>query len=124
LKGFEMSESQHEYKDMFGNDIKVGDYIVYGGLADRSAVLRAGRVVALTQSTKKVRFYDRSIGEFRNDYEPKIRCQSWNNFLSQDWGGKEKSGKQKDVSLGFFDRLIVVPEEIVSQKIKDDLAGE
>ncbi len=109
---------------MFGNDIKVGDYIVYGGLADRSAVLRAGRVVALTQSKEKVRFYDRSIGEFRNDYEPKIRCQSWNNFLSQDWGGKEKSGKQKDVSLGFFDRLIVVPEKIVSQKIKDDSAGE
>ena len=92
------------YKDMFGRDINVGDYIVYGGLADRSAVLRAGRVVELKNG--------------------KVRAQSWNNYRAQGWGGKVRSGKQKDVTLAFLDRMIVVPEDYVSQKIKTDLAGD
>ena len=116
--------SKFEYKDMFGRDIKVGDYVVYAGLADRSAVLRAGRVIELTYSKEKVRTYDRKSGEHRFDHEPKVKCESWNNFRAQGWNGEEKSGKQKAVSLGFLDRLIVVPEDFVSQKIKDDLAGE
>ena len=115
--------STFEYKDMFGRDIKVGDYIVYAGLADRSAVLRAGRVIELTASKEEVSIYDRKTGEHSRGHEPKIRCESWNNFRSQGWNGEEKSGKQKAVTLGFLDRLIVVPEEYVSQKIKDDLAG-
>lgn len=115
--------SKFEYRDMFGREIKVGDYIVYAGLADRSAVMRAGRVVALTHSKEKVSIYDRTTGDRRYDYEPKIRCESWNNFRSQGWNGEDKSGKQKAVSLGFLDRLVVVPEEYVSQKVKYDLAG-
>lgn len=108
--------SKFEYKDMFGRDIKVGDYIVYAGLADRSGVLRAGRVIELTHSKT-------GYGE----PEPKIKCESWNNFRAQGYSWDKdsgRSGKQKAVSLGFLDRLIVVPEEIVSQKVKDDLAGE
>ena len=102
--------SKFEYKDMFGREIKPGDFIVYAGLADRSAVLRAGRVIELTHS--------------KTDYgkpEPKIKCESWNNYRARSWDGTEKSGKQKAVSLGFLDRLIVVPEEFVSEKIKNDL---
>jgi len=101
-----MSTETHEYKDMFGRDIKVGDYIVYGGLADRSAVLRAGRVLRLTENGK-------------------IFCESWNNYQAKgySWETEEKSGKQKNVTLGFLDRLIVVPEDYVSEKIKRDLAG-
>jgi len=105
--------SKFEYKDMFGRDIKVGDYIVYAGLADRSGVLRAGRVIELTHSKTGY-----------GDPEPKIKAQSWNNYRSKGWNdNKERSGKQKDVSLGFLDRLIVVPENMVSEKIKKDLAG-
>lgn len=97
-----------EYKDMFGRDIKVGDYIVYAGLADRSAVLRAGRVVELT-------FSKTGYSEL-----PKIKVESWNNFRAQ---GEGLSGKQKAVSLGYLDRLVVVPKDFVSEKIKTDLAG-
>lgn len=104
--------SQFEYKDMFGRNIKVGDYIVYAGLADRSGVLRAGRVIELTHSKTG---YGKP--------EPKVKCESWNNYRSKGWNGEEKSGKQKAVSLGFLDRMIVVPEEIVSEKIKKDLDG-
>ena len=116
--------SKFEYRDMFGREIRVGDYIVYAGLADRSAVMRAGRVIELTHSKDKVSTYDRKTDTHVYDYEPKIKCESWNNFRSQGWNGEEKSGKQKAVSLGFLDRLVVVPEEYVSQKVKDDLAGE
>lgn len=115
--------SAFEYKDMFGRDIKVGDYVIYAGLADRSAVLRAGRVVELTHSKQKVSIYDRKTATHRHDYEPKIRCESWNNFRAQGWSGEDKSGKQKAVSLGFLDRLVVVPEDYVSDKIKRDLDG-
>jgi hypothetical protein len=100
------------YKDMFGRDIKVGDYVVYAGLADRSAVMRAGRVIELTHS--------------KTGYgtpEPKIKCESWNNFRATGWNGEEKSGKQKAVSLGFLDRLVVVPAEYVSERVKKDLDG-
>lgn len=115
--------SNFVYKDMFGRDIKVGDYIVYAGLADRSAVMRAGRVIELTYSKEKVRIRDWKTGEWIYDNAPKIRCESWNNYRSQGWNGEEKSGKQKAVSLGFLDRLVVVPEEYVSEKIKKDLDG-
>jgi len=104
--------SKFVYRDMFGRDIRVGDYVVYAGLADRSAVLRAGRVLELTHSKTG---YD--------DPEPKIKCESWNNFRSQGWSGEARSGKQKAVSLGFLDRLVIVPEEYVSERVKRDLDG-
>lgn len=119
----QVDTSTFEYRDMFGREIKVGDYIVYGAVDGRSGTLRAGRVIELTHSKDKVSIYDRETGEHRHDYEPKIKCESWSNFRSRDWGGKEKSGKQKAVSLGFLDRLIVVPAEIVSDKVKKDLDG-
>lgn len=101
-----------EYKDMFGRDIKVGDYIVYGAVDGRSGTLRAGRVLELT------------VGSVGYKAGPKIKAETWSNFRSQGWSGEVKSGKQsKAVSLGFLDRLIVVPAEIVSEKIKEDLAG-
>lgn len=112
MKKQPVDTSSFEYKDMFGRTIKVGDYIVYAGLADRSAVMRAGRVLELTYSKSTY-----------GDPEPKIKCESWNFYRSKDWNGKEKSGKQKAVSLGFLDRLVVVPEEYVSDKVKKDLDG-
>lgn len=104
-----------EYIDMFGREIKVGDYIVYAALADRSGVLRAGRVTELTHG--------------KTGYSkpgPKIKVESWNNYrANRGWGtyAEERSGKQKAVSLSFLDRLIVVPEEYVSAKVKKDLDG-
>jgi hypothetical protein len=110
-------QEDFEYKDMFGRDIKVGDYIVYAGLADRSGVLRAGQVIELTH-TKPSKWGSDKI-------EPKVRVKSWNNYRAQGWGNKMdgRSGRQKDVTLGFLDRLVVVPESSVGEKIKSDLAG-
>jgi hypothetical protein len=109
--------SKLEHKDMFGRDIKVGDFIVYAGLADRSAVLRAGQVIELT--------YDKSWKDWRGGSpEPKVRAKSWNFYKAErERDGKVPSGRQKDVTLGFLSRLVVVPESQVGDKVKQDLAG-
>lgn len=102
-----------EYKDMFGREIKVGDYIVYAALADRSGVLRAGRVLELTKSKTS-----------HGTPVPKVKCESWNYYQSQNSWRENVTGKQKAVSLSFLSRMVVVPESYVSQKIKDDLDGK
>lgn len=108
------------YKDMFGNDIKEGDYIVYGAVDGRSGTLRAGKVLKLTQ-TKPDKYYpDR-------EPEPKVQVASWSNFRAEgSWRtqeGIEPSGRQKNVTLSFLDRMIVVPAEAMGEKIKRDLEG-
>lgn len=102
-----------EYKDMFGREIKVGDYIVYAALADRSGVLRAGRVLELTYSKES---YSKTI--------PKVKCESWNYYRAQNTWRENVTGKQRAVSLSFLSRMVVVPESYVSQQIKDDLDGK
>lgn len=104
------------YKDLFGRDIKVGDYIVYAAVDGRSATMRTGRVLELSHSKPS---------EYGSDpIEPKITVASWSNFRATGWSNDhERSGRQKNVKLGFLDRLVVVPEDQVSDKIKIDLAG-
>jgi len=108
----------HEYKDMFGRDIKVGDYIIYAALADRSGVLRAGQVIELTE-TKEDRWETKKK-------DPKIRARSWNNFRQEGWFNGQKytrSGRQKDVTLSFLDRIVVVSPDTLSEKVRLDLEG-
>jgi len=108
------------YKDMFGNDIKEGDYIVYGAVDGRSGTLRAGQVLKLTTSKRDKYYPDRAP-------EPKVMVASWSNFRAEGtWrtpDGPEPSGRQKNVTLSFLDRMIVVPVESMGEKIKRDLAG-
>jgi hypothetical protein len=105
------------YKDLFGRDIKVGDYIVYAAVDGRSATMRSGRVLELSHSKPSEYSFE--------PIEPKITVASWSNFRAVGWGDgdEERSGRQKNVKLGFLDRLVVVPEDQVSDKIKKDLAG-
>jgi hypothetical protein len=104
------------YKDLFGRDIKVGDYIVYAAVDGRSATMRTGLVLELSHSKPSEYGYQ--------SVDPKITVASWSNFRAKGWSDDhERSGRQKNVKLGFLDRLIVVPEDQVSDKIKKDLAG-
>lgn len=103
------------YKDLFGREIKEGDYIVYSAVDGRSATMRTGQVLKLTMS--KPRWSS-------DEPEPKIFCSSWSNFRAKGWGkDDETSGRQKNVTLSFMDRLIVINEDQISDKIKQDLAG-
>ena len=40
-----------EHRDLTGREVRVGDFIVYAALWDRSATLRFGRVAALKERT-------------------------------------------------------------------------
>jgi len=112
-----------EYRDMFGREIKVGDYVVYAAVDGRSAVQRVGRVTKLSSGS----------GSWRGESIPKIVCETWNyhQAVRSDWDRETReythvpfgqSGKQsKQVSLGFLERLVIVPAEHVHPKIIEDL---
>lgn len=105
-----------EYKDMFDNEIQVGDYIVYASLASRSAVMSAGRVLDLTVS---------KTADWRGKLVPKVKITSWNNYKATGgaYDNRRLSGRQRDVSLSFPDRMIVVPASAISDIVKEDLSN-
>jgi len=100
----------NKYKDLFGKEIKVGDYITYAANDGRCGVLRVGQVTELTHSKEN----------YSGKVIPKIRAKSARYGLSYktDVYGWER---QKDISLGFFDRLVVIPNppEKVVKILKD-----
>lgn len=111
-----------EHTDLFGRTIKVGDYIVYSAVDGRSATLRVGQVLELKTITKD---------SWRNEPKEvvaKVFCKSWSNFKgTSSWRaeslGHEPSGRQKNVTLGFLTRVVVVDPSTVSEKVKKDLDG-
>lgn len=106
-----------EHTDLFGREIKVGNYIVYAGAEDRSAVLRVGQVLKLTFA-KNRRYGEPDVA--------KVFCKSWNNFRSEGFSwreGLEPSGRQKNVTIGFLTRVVIVDPSTISDKIKKDLDG-
>ena len=116
-----MTTTNLEYKDLFGNDIKEGDYLVYAAVDGRSGTLRAAKVLKLTMSKPDKWRPEKPL-------EPKVMCATWSNFRAErtSWSNEpdfEASGRQKNVTLSFLDRMIVVPEAQVSDKIKKDLNG-
>lgn len=102
-----------QYKDLFNREIKVGDYITYAALDGRCAVLRVGQVIELTKGTV--------AGDEKKT--PKVKIKSA--YFGVDWHAtsmKHRWVRQKNVTLGFLDRLIVVdnaPEEVVNV-LKDE----
>lgn len=101
-----------EHTDLFGRPIKVDDYIVYSAADGRSSTIRVGQVIEL-----------KTVGSVA-----KVFCKSWSNFKgTSTWRteilGKEVSGRQKNVTLGFLTRVVVVDPSTVSDKVKRDLAG-
>ena len=100
--------------DLFGTPIKEGDFIVYAAVDGRSGTMRVGQVIALT--------YNKSL--YGKD-EPKVRVKSWSNFRagSSTDVNDTRSGRQKDVTLSFLDRLIVIQKEMIPEKIWLDLNG-
>ena len=100
-----------EYKDMFGRDIHVGDYIVYAAMDGQSATLRSGQVIEL-----------KAPKNWRGEAEPKLFVKSWSNWKGARNDG-EGSGRQKNVTLAFLNRVVVVDPNTVSPKVKADLDG-
>lgn len=97
----------NQYKDLFSREIKIGDYITYAANDGRCGVLRVGQVLELTESKESYS---------RGKKHPKIRVKSARYRMVNYNTGKYDWERQKDVSLGFLDRLIVVdnpPAEVI-----------
>jgi hypothetical protein len=99
---------KNQYKDLFGKEIKVGDFITYAANDGRCGVLRVGQVTKLTEAKN----------DYEDDIQLKIRVKSAR-YGYLDWDEENENiygwTRQKDVTLGFLDRLIVVdnlPEEV------------
>ena len=99
-------------KDVLGNEIRAGDYIVYGAAKGRCAGLNIGRVA----STKIV----------NTDYDGqclKVSAEA----VQVSWGRYERTGmdsysshkKPRQVHLCYSERICVIPEDIVTDAIKD-----
>ena len=94
-----------KYQDISGREFCIGDYIVYSALDGRSAVLRFGKIIELTEA-KETDFYTK-------EKAPKIKCKS----VNLDWGGQPV--KQKDVLLSFFDRVIIIDPGNLTREVRN-----
>jgi len=97
------------YKDKLGQDIKVGDYIAYGAALGRCSTIHLGRVLELTQS---------KVTEWHHDKPtPKLKVRACTNHSWDETRGMQLLSKP--VSLGFFERLVVLHPDTVPQNIKE-----
>jgi hypothetical protein len=87
-----------KYLDLFKKEINVGDHIIYSAVDGRSGVLRVGQVIELTKAKET----------YSGKVIPKIKAKS------ACWGWKDTWERQRDVSLGFFERIAVVSKESLS----------
>ncbi len=94
-----------KHEDLAGNPIKVGDYVAYAALWSRSATLKYGRVLALTET---------KVPSYGSEKAPKVQVvtvdRSWDDSWEIQGGGWENKdpAKAKLVTLGFVDRMLVV----------------
>lgn len=99
-----------QYKDLGGNEILVGNFIVYPALQwGRTPVLKYGLVMRLKMSkgstsrppVKTLGVVSVENSEYRNQ------------FVLQNKG--------KEITLSFPKRVVVVPENLVPQEVRDIL---
>lgn len=104
--------------DLFGRELKVGDYIAYSAVDGRSATMRVGKIEALKKRE----------GRYAADQTYTVFCRSWSNYRnSSSWyktSTGAPTGRQKNVTLSFVDRLIYVSPEMIPEHIKKELEGE
>ena len=88
-----------DHKDIAGRDIKVGDYIIYAALWDRSATLKYGKVTGLAERD----------GAWCYNAEPRKTPTVKIYSADRDFNGKwELQKKGHVVTLGYLDRLSVI----------------
>ena len=105
-----------EHRDLAGQEIRCGSHIVYAALWTRSAILKYGIVTRL--KTRDPAMWSRSqlpepmVGVITIDRDP-----VWDHsgpgqprFIRHDWSLQAKG---REMTLGFPDRMIVVPAESV-----------
>lgn len=99
-------------KDVLGNEIKVGDYIVYGAAKGRCAGLNIGRVAAIGKRAagnegKKLKWTVDAIQV------------SWGEYTRTGMNEYAANPKPRPVHLEFSERICVIPEFIVPEVLKE-----
>lgn len=109
-----------EYKDMLGNDIKVGDYIVYAALNYRTAEMRGAKVVEL-----KV-IEQRRWNEQARTYDPFLEGKL--SVYAAELGFIDNSGRgprpmTRKASVSHLKNVLVVPRTNFTQDWLDAIDG-
>lgn len=95
-------------RDVLGNEIKEGDYIVYGAAKGRCAGLNIGRVKE-AKGTGRIRASGVVV--------------SWGKYAAAGTGwGYADNPKRRDVFLAYPERICVIPESSVSAELKELLS--
>lgn len=84
-----------EYKDLAGQDMAVGDYIVYSAAAGRAGVMKLGQIVELSERRDT----------WTNKHAAVVKAVTIDQWRT--WSGGLQN-KGKPVTLGMFERILVV----------------
>ena len=64
----------HTYNDIFGQQLNIGDYIVYSTMAGQSATMRVGKIVGLSEAKDESVRYGK--GAYTGIKAPKLKVKS------------------------------------------------
>jgi hypothetical protein len=95
--------------DKAGNEIRVGDLIIYGHALGRCAGLRYGKVMKITW--KEERQYDHSTNKWRLEMVPHFQVQG----VDDDWSHQEAKLNKRKGTLMFGTRILVLDRKQVPE---------
>lgn len=95
-----------EYKDLAGQEIKVGDFVVYTALWSRSAVMKYGKVVEL--GIRKDKYDENKPGEPTLKIISADRGFIFNPLTKDHDNAWIIQAQGKKITLGFLDRTLVI----------------
>src|SRR6478736_7577235 len=99
--------AENEYRDLAGQDIKVGDYVIYSTSEGRAAVMKLGQVTELTR--RKTPRHEWGNWNFAI-FDPTVKVVSidpWREGSTWEWSRALQNGG-RPVTLGEFGRILVV----------------
>lgn len=92
------------HKDALGNQLAVGDYIVYASMSGRSPQLNFGQIIELIPYA----------GKHGCSSAKKIKAKS----VIGTWYGNGGRPAARPSSLAFLDRMVKVPSSSVPEEVK------
>ncbi len=112
------------HKDVAGNEIMRGTYIAYCALHGRSACFKYGVVTKLVEKLDPPR-YNSQPGD-PPTYSRSVQLISVDKGWDEKWNlqGKNDKGRAKVITLGYTDRILVVPPELVPEDARKVLDEE
>lgn len=99
--------------DLLGQELAVGDYVIYAALWDRSATLKIGRITQLKTRAESKYIEDGKI-------IPTVGVVSIDRSWSNEW---EIQNNGKELTLGFLNRLTKVDPNTIPAHLRTMLGA-